>query len=69
MHTNVNYNPTPMDGIKQIDRGNHPGIEFAREPNPELIEIANRHQSRVIMASPVLTLEPGSLWKRFAGGN
>ena len=69
MHTNVNFNPTPMDAVKQIERGNYHGIEFTREPNPELIEIANKYQSRVLMASPVLTLEPGSLWKRFAEGN
>lgn len=63
------HNYTPINGIKQIENGNHPGIEFAREPDPELIEITNRYQSRVIMAAPILTLQPGSLWKRFAGGN
>ena len=33
-----------MDGVKEIEIGNNQGIEFGREPNPELLLKAELHQ-------------------------
>jgi hypothetical protein len=38
---------TPIDGIKQIEIGVNPGIAFGREPDPELLRIAERYQEKV----------------------
>ena len=36
---NHSYKPfTPVDGVKQIERGNNNGIQFERKANPKLVK-------------------------------
>jgi hypothetical protein len=51
------------DGIKEIEMGNNPGIQFARAKDPELLDIAYRYQNRIIARSPIITIDAGAIWR------
>ena len=36
----------PTNGLREIEAGNNTGITFTREPNPELLTMAERYQEK-----------------------